>query len=195
MSITPNPAPPSGEVTRLLAEWTGGRRRALDELMPLVLDQLRLLARHHLARSGPNPTLQPTALVHEAYLRLVDQRFDGFTNRARFFALASRILRGVLVDHARSRTAEKRGGAVEMLPLDEVRDAERTIDLDSVLILDAALDRLEATHPRQARVVALRVFGGLTIAEIAHAVERSEPTVERDWALGRRRLARELAPA
>ena len=184
----------TGQVTLLLNRWAAGSDEALRELLPLVLEELRRLAHHALAHGpvGATPTLQPTALVNEAYLRLVDIRVGGFESRKRFFALAANILRNILLDYARSKGAHKRGGAVRDLPLSAALQHGQELDLDTAVAVGQALERLEATHPRQAKVTELRLFGGLTMDEIAEVLHRSRATVERDWALGRRRLAREL---
>ena len=157
---------------------------------------MRRLARHHLAQSPDTITLQPTDLVHEAYLSLVDSSVRGFDNRHQFFALASKVLRSVLIDHLRARRAGKRGGDQEALPLELVMliPQDEALDVEGILSLNDALRKLEAMDPRRGRLVELRYFGGLTLPEIAELLEISVPTAERDWRLARRWLARRLAP-
>lgn len=180
-----------GAITELLEGWASGDAGALDALMPLVLKELRRIARRHLAASGSH-TLQPTDLVQEAYLRLLRSEGAAFEDRHRFFAFASTVVRSVLVDHARSRSRQRRGGGLQRASLDEF-DPGRELDLDTVLAVDQALHQLSTSHPRQGHVAELRLFGGLSMTEIADVVGRSLPTVERDWNLGRRRLARTLS--
>jgi RNA polymerase sigma-70 factor, ECF subfamily len=180
------------EVTRLLAEWAKGNERALDELTPLVYQELRQLAASCLRKERQGHTLQPTALVHEAYLRLVDQRNPSWQSRSHFFGVAARLMRQILVDHARRRAADKRGGGQESLPLDEALDylAEQKLD---VLAVHEALTELAGLSERQSQVVELRFFGGYTVEEIAELLEVSVSTVESDFrkatAFLRRRLA------
>ena len=180
------------DVTRLLNEWAAdGHPDSLDQVVGRVFRELKAIARNRLS-AAPDLSLQPTELVHEAYMRLRKTSASGFEDRSRFFALASRLIRTVLVDHARERQARKRGGGYEVGSFEDLGDPSIELDLDRTLALDYALKRLEATHPRQSRVVELRLFGGLSIPEIADTLICSQPTVERDWSLGRRRLAREL---
>jgi RNA polymerase sigma factor (TIGR02999 family) len=169
-----------GGVTRLLIDWSNGDKGALERLMPLVYEELRNIARHHLSSENPTLTLQSTALVHEAYLRLVDQNCVQWQNRAHFFAVAARLIRRVLLDHARRRHAAKRGAAVTLLTLDEGLVAPRRHDVDLVS-LDEALGALAILDTQQAQVVEMRFFAGLTIAETAEALRVSTATVERDW--------------
>jgi len=183
-------APVHGEVTALLRDWSGGDQRALERLIPLVYRELRKLAASYLRGERSDHTLQPTALVHEAYLRLVDQRGVDWRNRAHFFGIAARMMRRVLVDHARRRLAAKRDGAAYRIsgsgdPIEPERDPD-------VLALDLALDGLEALDPRQARIVELRFFGGLTVEETAEVTGISTATVKREWQTARAWLAREL---
>lgn len=182
----------TGEITRLLSKWADEGDEGLDELLPLVLDDLRSLAAHHLSKHPGTPTFQPTALVNEAYLRFKTSKIEGFENRNQFFAFASRVLRGVLVDYARARQTGKRGGEGIRVELDESLTSRSELHLDTLLTLDQALTKLDSSHPRQSRVLELHLFGGLTLPEISSALGRSQSTVERDWTLGRRRLAREL---
>ena len=187
-------APEPDQVTRLLAEYRGGRREALDSLLPLVYGELRRIAARYLHAERREHTLQPTALVHEAYLRLVDQRSVDYENRAQFYGIAASIMRRILVDHARARGRDKRGGGEVRIPLDEAVAAAREPDVDLVR-LDGALERLAALDEPQARVVELRYFGGLSIPETAGVLGVSESTVKRDWAMARVWLQRELAGA
>jgi RNA polymerase sigma factor (TIGR02999 family) len=167
-------------VTALLLDWSNGDQGALERLMPLVYEELRQIARRHLSRENPDHTLQSTALVHEAYLRLVDQKRVQWQNRAHFFAVAAQQVRRVLLDHARRRRAGKRGGAATVLTLEEGLVAERQRNID-VVALDEALIALAELDPQQSRVVELRFFAGLTIAETAEAMGISGMTVQRDW--------------
>ncbi len=183
-----------GDVTRLLQDWSGrGDRAAFDRLVPLVLSDLRSLAAHYFQQEGQSHTLQPTALVNEAYLRLVDSDLSGFRNRHQFFALAARLIREVLVDHARERHAQKRGGRAQRVPLVSSLEMSQETDLPTVLAVHQAIERLEALDPRQSRIIELRFFGGLTLNEIASVLELSLATVERSWSVARRWLAREVA--
>ena len=167
------------------------RQQPVDALLPVVYEELRRLAVAYLRRERPGQTLQPTALVHEAYLRLLKDRPDRWQNRAHFCAIAAHSMRQILIERARARGAQKRGGAQPRVTLDEaiVAGAERSIDL---LALDEALDRLEQLDPDQARLVELRFFGGLTVEETAEAMDISPATVKRHWAVARAWLAREL---
>lgn len=186
-------APPApGEVTALLIAWRGGDAAALERLMPLVYAELRRLAAQRLRGERNAPTLQPTVLVHEAFLRLVDRR-SPWQNRAHFFAVAARTMRRVAVDHARSRLRQKRGGGALRVDLTGVAEAA-AVEPPSVdvLALDEALDRLEARDPQQARVVELRFFTGLSEEETAEALGISRSTVQRDWHFARLWLLREL---
>jgi len=183
------------DVTRLLVEWSDGRADALDALMPLVYDELRRLARAYLGRERAGHTLQPTALVNEAYLRLVDQRSMRWQNRAHFFGIAAQLMRRLLVDHARAANAEKRGGGMPRLELDAAENAvapESGVDLED---LDRALDRLARIDPRQSRIVELRYFAGATNEETAEALGIAVATVKRDWTLARAWLRHELGGA
>jgi RNA polymerase sigma factor (TIGR02999 family) len=183
----------AGDVTSLLAAHARGDRGALDALLPLVYDQLRRVARARLRNERPEHTLQPTALVHEAFLELLRLDRLEMKNREHFFALAARSMRRVLIDHAVARRADKRGGGAAVVPLDEVEVAgpEPSAEL---LALGEALDRLEALEPRLARVVECRLLGGLSLDETAAALSTSAATVSRDWALARAWLNRELSP-
>jgi RNA polymerase sigma factor (TIGR02999 family) len=171
-------------VTGLLLQWRDGRKEALDRLVPIVYSELKRLARTRLRGEQEGHSLQATALVHEVYLRLVDVDRMTLENRAHFFAVASRLMRQVLVDHARRRDADKRGGDVTIVSLADAFPAgpETTVD---ILALDEALDALTTLDPRLCRVVELKFFGGLTIEETAAALEVSRATVERDWAVAK----------
>jgi len=181
----------SDSVTRLLADVRLGRREALDRLLPVVHGELHRIAAAYMRRERVDHTLQPTALVNEAYLRLVDQRDVEWHDRAHFFGVAAKLMRLILVDHARARRAAKRAGDAERVPIDEAVLATGGRDVD-LLALDEALDRLAAMDERLGRVVELRYFGGLTTAETAEVVGVSTATIERDWSTARGWLRREL---
>ncbi len=182
----------SQQITQLLLAWGNGDQAALEALMPLVYDELRRVAARHLRRQRPDHTLQTTALVNEAYLRLIDSSQVRWQNRAHFFAVSATLMRRILVDFARSRGNLKRGGGAQQVSLDEamVVATERGADL---LALDDALNRLATLNPRQAQVVELRYFGGLSEEETAEALKVSLRTVQRDWNLARLWLYRELS--
>jgi RNA polymerase sigma-70 factor, ECF subfamily len=182
----------SDEVSRLLVEVRGGNRDALDELIPVVHGELRRIAARYLRAERHGHTLQPTALVNEAYMRLVDQRNVDWQNRAHFLGVAAQLMRRILVDHARARGREKRGGDEVRVPLDEavVGADERDVDLAR---LDEALGELARLDAQQARVVELRYFGGLSIEETAEVLGVSDSTVKREWAMARAWLQRELS--
>jgi RNA polymerase sigma factor (TIGR02999 family) len=186
--------PTSGNVTRLLLEWKRGDPAALDRLLPVVYAELRRIASRRLRRERSGHTLQPTALVHEAYLRLVQAPEVDWRDRAHFFAVAARVMRQVLVDHARTRDAAKRGGGAHKVAIEEVAEPRVSVDVD-LLALDQALGRLTDLDPEQARVVELRYFGGLTIEETAEVMNVSPATVKRDWTLAKAWLRRELGGA
>ena len=179
------------DVTLLLSELSGGRRQALDELMPIVYDELRTIAHLHLRDERTGHTLNTTALVHEAYVKLVDVTRIEWKGRAHFFAMASRAMRRILIDSARARKRMKRGGGVDALPLDEAvyLSNEEATDL---LALDEALRRLEAIDPRQCRIIEYRFFSGLSLEETAELVDASVATVKRDWVAARAWLNRAL---
>jgi RNA polymerase sigma factor (TIGR02999 family) len=183
------PAPTN--VTQLLLAWSDGNQGARDELMPLVYAELHRLAQSYLRRERRGHTLQSAALVHEAFLRLVDQRV-AWQNRAHFFGIAAQLMRRILVDYARSRGSEKHGGEQIHLALDEALDEAAARDADLVA-LDDALTSLAALDPQQSRIVELRYFGGLTIEEAAESLGISDSTVEREWRLARAWLRRELS--
>ena len=186
-------AHPAPDVTALLISWGSGERSAADRLIPAVYAELHRQAARALRREGNEHTLQATALVHEAYLRLVDQRRVEWRNRAQFFGIAAEVMRRVLVDHARARLAAKRGGGMQRLSLDEIGDVSNAGGDTDVLALHDALERLALLDADQARLVELRYFGGLNIEETADALGVSPATVKREWTLARAWLRRELA--
>lgn len=179
-------------VTELLRAWGGGDPAALNELLPHIYDELRRLAGHYLRRERPDHTLQPTALVHEAYLRLIDTNNVRWQNRAHFFGAAAQAMRRILVDHARQHAAAKRGGAEHRVTLDESVALAEQRDVD-LLLLDDALDRLEEMDVQKSRMVELRFFGGLSLEETAEVMGVSEATVTRQWRTTRAWLHRELS--
>jgi RNA polymerase sigma factor (TIGR02999 family) len=179
------------DVTRLLVDWSHGEKGALDALTPLVYNELRRLAKIYLRRERPDHTLEGTALVHEAYLRLIDQRQVEWRSRSHFFALAAELIRRILVDHARARVAAKRGGPNYKLSLDDAMASAEEKDLDLVA-LDDALKALTQADPQQSRIVELRYFGGLTIEKTAEIVGISPATVKRDWVMAKAFLKREM---
>ncbi len=181
-----------GVVTALLREWRRGDRAALDQLVALVYAELHSLARHHLRRERAAHTLQPTAVVHEAYLRLIGAQQVPWKDRAHFFGVASRLMRQVLVDHARARRAQKRGGGATLVDLTSADPAAPAPAVD-VLALHEALGRLAALDAAQERVVEMRYFGGLTVEETAEVLDISPATVKRDWASARAWLLREMS--
>ncbi len=179
------------DVTLLLQAWGGGDKQALDRLAPLVYRELRRIAGRMMAAERPNHTLQATALVNEAYVRLVDTQQVSWQDRAHFFALCARAMREILIDHARSRGSAKRGGGQIAIELDEAL-AEAPSPEANLLELDDALKRLAEIDPRKSQVVELRFFGGLNLEETAEALKVSTKTVQRDWDLARGWLYREL---
>jgi RNA polymerase sigma factor (TIGR02999 family) len=178
-------------VTQLLRAWTGGSDQALEALLPLVEGELRRLARGYLAGERKDHTLQTTALVNEAFVRLVDARSIPWQDRAHFLGIAARLMRRVLVDHARTRGYRKRGGDLQRVSLDEAMVVSRDLDVN-LLALDRALDRLAEADPRKVRVIEMRFFGGLTVEETAEALQVSADTVKRDWRLAKLWLLRDL---
>lgn len=184
--------PRTASLDVLVERATRGDQPALDVLMPLVYDELRRLAAHYLRGERPGQTLQPTALVNEAYLRLLKDRPDRWQNRAHFCAIAAHSMRQILIERARARDALKRGGGQPRITFDEGLNAASEPPSIEVLAVDAALERLAALDPEQARIVELRYFGGLSIEETAEAMGTSPATVKRHWAVARAWLAREL---
>lgn len=182
-----------GEVSLLLAEMRSGRKDALGRLLPLVYGELRRLAGRYMRDERPNHTLQPTALVHEAYVRLAGQDRANWQNRAQFMGIAGQLMRRLLVDHARKRHAAKRGGSLITLQEGLGNPSSPSEQSEELLAVGQALERLEAFDPRQARVVELRYFGGLSAEETAEVMGISERTVEREWALAKAWLRTQLA--
>lgn len=184
--------PPTREdVTQLLRAWSDGHQEALEKLMPLVYDELRRLARHYMRRERPGHILQTSALVNEAYLRLIDASQVSWQNRAHFFAISAELMRRILVDFARAQQSQKRGAGVPAVSLDEQLDvSEQRLDLAA---LDDALKALAALDPRKSRIVELRFFGGLSVEETADVLKVSPETVKRDWKLAKVWLLRELS--
>jgi len=182
------------EVTALLRRWRDGDEAALNKLTPLVYDELHRLAHKYIRRERPGHTLQTTALVNEAYVRLVDQNSVDWQNRAHFFGVAAQVMRHILVDYARQQTAVKRGGGVERFNLDEglIVSKESAAEL---VALDEALKALSNLYPRRSKVVELRYFGGLNNKEASEILNVSETTIERDWRFARAWLFREMRPA
>ena len=182
------------QVTQLLVAWSDGDQTARDELIPLVYEELHRLAHHYMNRERPGHTLQTSALVNEAFVKLVDQRDVHWQNRAHFFGIAAEMMRRILVDHARKRRATKRGGDALKLTLNEALNAsgERNLDLIAV---DEALTKLAALDQQQARVVELRFFGGLNVEETAEVLSISARTVKRDWSVAKAWIRRELRAA
>lgn len=187
-----HPMPSHQEVTRLLEDWSRGDRQALDALMPLVHDELHRLARGYLARERPGHTLQATALVNEAYLRLVGERNMQWQSRAHFIGVAARLMRFILVDHCRRKHYQKRGGDSARVPFDEDLPVAAGRG-EELIALDHALTKLAAQDERKGRIAELRYFGGLTVEETAEVLSVSVATVMRDWRLTRAWLQRELA--
>jgi RNA polymerase sigma factor (TIGR02999 family) len=185
-------AVPSPDVTQLLVRWSGGDQAALEQLMPLVYVELRRLASGYLRRERRDHTLQSTALVHEAFMRLVNQQEVKWQSRAHFFAIAAQMIRRILVDYARSQHAEKRGSGAVRLELDAALAIPLKTDVDLVLLNDA-LDRLAQLDPRQSRLVELRFFAGLSIEETAEVMQLSPATIKREWNSARAWLFREIS--
>jgi RNA polymerase sigma factor (TIGR02999 family) len=183
--------PSSAQVSKLLDDWGQGDQGALEALIPLVYDELRRLARRYLRRERPDHTLQSAALVHEAYLRMVQQEPLQWQNRAHFFGVAAQMMRHILVDHARGRLAAKRGAGAPRLELDDQIALAQKREVDLVA-LDDALNQLAALDPQQARLVELRFFGGLSIEEASIVLGISPATVKREWAVARAWLQREM---
>jgi len=177
MAHTPTRSP---DVTQLLKEWSGGNRDALDRLVPLIYSELRRMARGQLAREDRRHTMQATDLVHEAFVRLVDQR-AGWQSRVHFYGIAATCMRRILVDHARRKQAAKRPPGAAAVDLEDVQIGESS-PIDTILAIDAALQKLAAANPRQAQIAELKCFAGLEVSEIAEALGISAATVKRDWA-------------
>lgn len=184
----------SSQITTLLIDWSNGDQTALEKLLPLVEQELHRLAHNYMRRENPNHTLQTTALMNEAYLKLVDQKKTHWQNRAHFFGIAAQIMRRILLNHARDQHREKRGGKAVQVSLSEVAvvSLEKTAEL---IALDEALERLAAFDERKSRVVELKYFGGLEVNEIAEVLKISPITVMRDWKFAKAWLFREIASA
>ncbi len=183
---------PPADVTRLLQEWSDGQDQALARLVPRIHRELRKLAASYMKRERGDHTLQPTALVNEAFMKLVDQRAVRWQNRAHFFGIAAQAMRRILVDHARAHVAGKRGDGVRQVPLDEAVMIGGAVNID-LLALDEALTRLAALDPQQSRVVELRFFGGLTMEETAEVMHISPATVGREWRMAKAWLFAEIS--
>jgi len=179
------------KITKLLNNWSGGDDQALDELFSLVYDELHRQAGNHLRRERPGHTLQTTALLHEAYIRLAGQTEGSWENRNQFFAFAAKVMRNILVDHARAKQREKRGAGALKISLADVNPQTPELDLD-LMALDEALNRLAQTDEQQVKIVELRYFGGLSLEQTADALQVSRATVARDWNVARAWLHREL---
>ena len=184
--------PSSQQITELLVDWSNGDQSALDKLLPLVYEELRRLARHYMRRERPGQTLQTTALVNEAYLRLVDYKKTQCHKRAHFFAIAAQVMRRILIERARARGRDKRGGGARRVPLDELMISSEDHRLE-LLALDEALTKLASIDPRKAQVVEMRFFGGLSNKEISEVLHISPNAVIRDWNFAEAWLRREMA--
>lgn len=186
------PVSENKDITKLLVEWSDGNSEALDELMPIVYDELHRMAKNYMSNQPTHHTLQTTALINEAYVKLADSREKIWQDRAHFFAVAASVMRNILVDHARSKNADKRGGQTQIVSLDDV--AEISDERASEIIkLDDALNLLSAEDERKGRVVELRYFGGLSIEETAEVLKVSTKTVIRDWRFSKSWLLQELS--
>jgi RNA polymerase sigma factor (TIGR02999 family) len=189
---TSRPGPGSSDVTGLLVEWSRGDKEALARLLPLIYDECRRIASRQLRHEHRHHTLDPTALVHEAYLRLVDQRQASWENRSQFFGVVAQVMRRILVDHARARYAKKRGGTAVLVSLEAAAEASPDPQVADILAIDEALERLAARDPDQVRIIELRFFAGLSVEETADVLARSPRTVKREWRLAKAWLYREL---
>ncbi len=187
-----SPSPAQQEVTQLLGDWSGGDERALGKLIPLVQTELHRLAHHYMSRERAGQTLQTTALLDEAYLRLVDNPKRNWSNRTHFVAAAAQLMRRIMVDHARERHSLKRGGGALKVTLDEAALVSHTRS-EELLALDEALERLAVQDPRKSQIVELRYFGGLTVEETAEFLNLSQRTVEREWNMAKAWLYRALS--
>jgi RNA polymerase sigma factor (TIGR02999 family) len=192
MPPQPGSRPGDPTITDLLARWRAGDERALQALIPIVYSELRSLAHHYLRQERPDHTLQSTALVHEAYVRLVGREPPTLQNRSHFFGVAARLMREILVDHARGVRAAKRGDGAPTIALDEIENVAQRVDVD-LLLLDDALTELARFDERQSRIVELRFFSGLSIVETAEVLDISPATVSREWTTARAWLYRQMA--
>jgi len=186
------PSPPQSNVTQLLVDWQRGDKMALDQLMPLVYRELRKVAASYLRSERRDHTLQPTALIHESYLRMVDQQMPQWQSRAHFFGVASKLMRQILVDYARVRKATKRGGEQITISIDDAQLSAFSTTSERILNLDAAITKLASLDERKSQVVEMRVFGGMKLADIALALNVSEPTIKRDIRMVRAWLRLEI---
>lgn len=186
------PHHPMSEVTQLLRDWSDGSSSAREELLQLVYTPLRELAGAHLRRERDGHTLQPTALVHELYLKLIKQRRVDWSDRGHFFAVAAQMMRRILVDHARKKNSNKRGGEMISVALDDALEVAAAESID-VVALDVAMEQLEAIFPQQSKIVELRFYGGLTIDETAEVLGVSAATISREWTMARAWLRRSLS--
>jgi RNA polymerase sigma factor (TIGR02999 family) len=182
----------AADLTGLLIEWSQGDQAAFERLLPLIYDECRGIASRQLRGEHREHTLDPTALVHEAYLRLVDQRRATWVNRAQFFGVVSQVMRRILVDDARARRAEKRGGSAILVSLDAAADESGDSRTADIVAIDEALERLMTLDPDQVRIIELRFFAGLTVDETARLLDRSPRTIKREWRLAKAWLYREL---
>jgi RNA polymerase sigma factor (TIGR02999 family) len=182
---------PDGDITQLLDDLSSGNKSVVDHLLPIVYDELRKIARNQMNREREGHTLSPTSLVHEAYLKLVNQRQANWQNRAHFFALASMSMRRILINYANQRLAQKRGGDVPVVTFNEELMSQDS-KAEDLIMLDRALDKLKSMHERQAQIIEYKFFGGLEFAEIAEVLQVSLPTIRRDWRLARAWLIKEL---
>jgi RNA polymerase sigma factor (TIGR02999 family) len=182
----------ASDVTRLLVDWQGGDKLALEELMPLVYRELRKVAASYMRQERHDHTLQPTALIHESYLRMIEQDMPKWQSRAHFFGIAARLMRQILVDYARQRKATKRGAEQIRVPMDSGAHSALYSDGERVLTLDAALTKLAVLDQRKSRVLEMRVFGGMKLSDIATALEVSEPTIKRDMRMAKAWLRVEI---
>jgi RNA polymerase sigma factor (TIGR02999 family) len=186
------PLSESAELTALLIQWSRGDRAALERLLPMIYDECRRIASRQLRHEHREHTLDPTALVHEAYLRLVDQRTATWESRAQFFGVVAQVMRRVLVDYARARTAKKRGGSAVLVSLEAAAAESSDPRVADLVAIDEALGRLATRDPDQVRIIELRFFAGLSVEETAHVLARSPRTVKREWRLAKAWLYQEL---
>ena len=187
-----SPSSASAELTTLLVQWSRGDRTALERLLPMIYDECRRIASRQLRHEHREHTLDPTALVHEAYLRLVDQRNATWENRAQFFGVVAQVMRRILVDYARARYAKKRGGSAVLVSLEAAAAESSDPQVVDIVAIDEALGRLAARDPDQVRIIELRFFAGLSVEETAHVLARSPRTVKREWRLAKAWLYQEL---
>jgi RNA polymerase sigma factor (TIGR02999 family) len=187
-----SPSSASTELTALLVQWSRGDPAALERLLPMIYEECRRIASRQLRHEHREHTLDPTALVHEAYLRLVDQRIATWENRAQFFGVVARVMRRILVDYARARYAKKRGGSAVLVSLEAAAAESSDPQVADIIAIDEALGRLAARDPDQVRIIELRFFAGLSVEETAHVLARSPRTIKREWRLAKAWLYQEL---